>query len=307
MDFFDLHCDTALRLMESGQNLKNATGQVSLDKAAGLRRWGQVFALFIHDDKQGGAYAQYCRERDSFRRQMLENQERIVQCRTAQELEAAFSAGRCAAILSVENGSALEGRLERLQELSQDGVKLLTLTWFGENELGFGSVAGGPLKPFGKQVLSALPQYGIVPDVSHLSDEGVADVFALYDGPVLATHSNARKVTGHCRNLTDAQATEIVRRGGLIGMNLYVDFLCGKSEKESMDCVYRHMDHFLALGAHKTLSFGTDFDGCTPLREVADLSRIPTLYDYLLQKGIAESVLRDVFFENAHRFWLRTL
>ncbi len=307
MDFFDLHCDTALRLLENGQSLQTSTGHVSLEKAASLHRWGQVFALFIHDDKQGSAYSQYCLERDSFQRQLLACSKKIVQCRTAQDLKNAFAKNQYAAILSVENGSALEGRLDRLAEFANDGVKLLTLTWFGENELGYGSVEGGPLKPFGKQVITSLSQYGIVPDISHLSDEGVSDVFTLYEGPVVASHSNARKVTGHCRNLTDRQTQEIVRRGGLIGLNLYVDFLCGKSEEESLDCVYRHMNHFLELGAGKVLSFGTDFDGSTPLKNVADLSRIPALYNYLLQKGMNESLLQDVFFENAYQFWLRVL
>ncbi|WP_367925796.1 dipeptidase [uncultured Ruthenibacterium sp.] len=303
MDFFDLHCDTALRLLETGESLADATGHVSLKKAKGLRRWAQVFALFVHDNKTGCAFAQYCRERDSFREQIKKNGSTVRLCKNGQEIEAAFSAGQYAAILSVENGSVLEGKIERLKTLSEDGIQLLTLTWFGENEIGYGSVAGGPLKPFGKQVVSRLNDYNILPDVSHLSDEGVTDVFSLYDGPILATHSNARKVTGHCRNLTDAQIREIVRRKGLIGLNLYVDFLCGRAS-DSMDAVYRHLIHFLDLGAEHVLCFGTDFDGSTPLKDVEDLTKIPVLYDYLLQRGVKETLLQNVFFENAHRFWM---
>ncbi|BFJ83695.1 membrane dipeptidase [Ruthenibacterium sp. CLA-JM-H11] len=307
MDFFDLHCDTVVQLMKSGQDLAASAGHVSFSKAAGLRRWGQVFALFIHDNQAGDAYGCYCRERDFFQSILRKYPEKILQCRTPDDMEDAFASGKCAAILSVENGSALEGRLDRLQELAQDGVKLLTLTWFGENELGYGSAEGGALKPFGRQVVEALPEYGIIPDISHLSDEGVSDVFSLYSGPVLASHSNARKITGHCRNLTDRQIQEISRRGGLIGVNLYTDFLLGPREVDSMDAVYRHVNHFLELGAGQALSFGTDFDGSIPIREVADLSHIPALYHYLLQKGIDEKILQGIFFENARRFWLRTL
>lgn len=152
-------------------------------------------------------------------------QARCSPVQTARRWPAAFAGGRRAAILSVENGSALEGNLSRLEVFHRDGVRFLTLTWFGENELGFGSLAGGKLKPFGCEVVKKLPEYGIVPDISHLSDEGVAEVFALTDGPLVATHSNVRSQNGHCRNLTNAQIREISARGGLIGLNLCRAFL----------------------------------------------------------------------------------
>ena len=118
------------RLLESGQSLRTSTGHVSLEKAASLHRWGQVFALFIHDDKQGSAYSQYCLERDSFQRQLLACSKKIVQCRTAQDLKNAFAKNQYAAILSVENGSALEGRLDRLAEFANEDVyKRQSMNW----------------------------------------------------------------------------------------------------------------------------------------------------------------------------------
>ena len=212
MDFFDLHCDTVSRLTEGG-GIADADAHINLEKARTLGRWAQVFAVFVQDNAPGAdtAYASYRRQTACFRAQLAANREQIVQCRTAQETKDAFEEGRRAAILSVENGAALGGHLERLAEFQRDGVRFLTLTWMGENELGCGGEAGGPLTEFGRAVVRALPQYGIVPDVSHLSDEGVADVFECYDGPVVATHSNVRRVTGHHRNLTEKQIQEIVQ------------------------------------------------------------------------------------------------
>ena len=252
------------------------------------------------------AYASYRRQTACFRAQLAANRERIVQCRTAQETEDAFEEGRRAAILSVENGAALGGSLERLAEFQRDGVRFLTLTWMGENELGCGGEAGGPLTEFGRAVVRALPQYGIVPDVSHLSDEGVADVFECYDGPVVATHSNVRRVTGHHRNLTEKQIREIVRRGGLIGINLCSAFLSSDRMRACSDDVYRHLDVFLSLGAQDTVCFGTDFDGAHVPEDIRDIGGIPRLYGYLLARGLPETVLNKVFFENAWGFWKRT-
>ena len=162
MDFFDLHCDTVSRLTEGG-GIADADAHINLEKARTLGRWAQVFAVFVQDNAPGAdtAYASYRLQTACFRAQLAANRERIVQCRTAQETKDAFEEGRRAAILSVENGAALGGHLERLAEFQRDGVRFLTLTWMGENELGCGGEAGGPLTEFGRAVVRALPQYGI--------------------------------------------------------------------------------------------------------------------------------------------------
>lgn len=306
MCFFDLHCDTIQCLLD-GSGLSDANTHVSLNKAGAFRRWAQVYAMFVGDNPSGRdtAYDTYRQLYACFRKQMAACSDSIVQCRTAADLEAAFAAGKYAAILSVENGAVLGGRLERLEELRRDGVRLLTLTWMGENELGSGGEAGGPLKPFGLSVLKALPDYGILPDISHLSDEGLSDVFSHYDGPVVATHSNVRRVTGHHRNLTAGQIAEVVRRGGLIGINLCSEFLSRERSAASRDDVYRHLNAFLELGAQDIVCFGTDFDGAHTPKDVRNLSDIPALYEYLQNRGLSDSLLYKVFFGNAWNFWKR--
>jgi len=306
MCFFDLHCDTIQCLLD-GSSLADADTHVSLDKAKAFDRWAQVYAMFVGDNPPGRdtAYDTYRRLYACFRKQMVVHAGRIAPCYTAAQIEEAFAAGKYAAILSVENGAVLGGRLERLEELRRDGVRLLTLTWMGENELGSGGEAGGSLKPFGRAVLKALPDYGIIPDISHLSDEGVAAVFAQYDGPVVATHSNVRQVTGHHRNLTAKQISEIVRRGGLIGINLCSAFLSRACSAASSEDVYRHLSAFLDLGAQDVVCFGTDFDGAKTPKDVRNLSDLPALCEYLQKRGLSDTLLHKVFFENAYNFWKR--
>lgn len=306
MNFFDLHCDT-IQCLLNGDSLADADTSVTLDKAEVFGRWAQVYAMFAGNNYPGkdNAYDTYRRLHACFQKQMTIYAERIVQCRTAAQIDEAFAAGKRAAILSVENGSVLGGRLDRLAEFQRDGVRLLTLTWMGENELGGGGDVGGPLKPFGIAVLKALPEYGILPDISHLSDEGVADVFENYDGPLVATHSNVRRVVGHHRNLTAGQIAEIVQRGGLIGINLCSLFLSSEQSAASCDDVYRHLMALLELGAQDTVCFGTDFDGAHTPAEIHSLKDIPALCDYLQARGLSEALLNKVFFENAYHFWTR--
>lgn len=304
MDLFDLHCDTASRMQAEQGSLADGDYQVTLTKARAFERWAQVFAIFVRDGSSGeAAHRVYRAQVDYFAAQLALNSGAICQCRTAQQLNEALRSGKRAAILSVENGSALGGRIETLREFAADGVRALTLTWFGENDLGFGSIAGGRLKPFGREVLKALPQYGIVPDISHLSDEGMADVFSQYDGPVIATHSNARAVTGHCRNLTNAQIGEIVRRGGIIGLNLYGPFLTSDAPGACCEDAYRHIDAFLSLGAQGALCLGTDFDGGGGIEGAANISQLADLYEFLLQKNLPQAVVDAIFYGNAHHFW----
>ena len=305
MDFFDLHCDTLTKLTQKGGNLYDAPCHINLEKARPIGRWAQVFACFVPDNRNGmNALSCYEHQRDVFFRQMKQHTALICPCKAADELEGAWQAKRCSAILSVENGAVLEGDISRLAVLQRDGVRFFTLTWFGENELGFGSLAGGKLKPFGREVVKKLPEYGIVPDISHLSDEGVCEVFELTDGPLVATHSNARSCNGHCRNLTNAQIQQIIARGGLVGLNLCSAFLSENANEAGLDDIRRHMDAFFELGAQNTLCFGTDFDGAQVPHDVCDISCIPVLYEKLTRYYDA-ALLDGVFFENAARFFKR--
>ena len=131
-------------------------------------------------------------------------------------------------------------------------------------------------------------------------------MFECYGGPVVATHSNVRRVTGHHRNLTEKQIREIVRRGGLIGINLCSAFLSSDRMRACSDDVYRHLDVFLSRGAQDTVCFGPDFDGAHVPEDIRDIGGIPRLYGYLLARGLPETVLNKVFFENAWSFWKRT-
>lgn len=210
--------------------------------------------------------------------------------------EGELSAAGIRPVLTVENGGVLEGELPRLDALEKAGVKLFGFTWNEENELGFPCGRSGGLKPFGKRVAEELLSRGIYPDVSHLSDEGffeVAEIASAFRIPFAASHSLARSVCPHRRNLTDAQIRAVADSGGLIGVNFVREFI-GEAG------IFAHVVHLWKTGGEDVLAVGSDFDGTDrPLYAGAD--EMPRFFEDLARAGLPASVLEKLAFRNALR------
>lgn len=304
MKVFDLHCDTITELCASGENLVNNTHQLSLDRAC-FESYVQTFAIFMPDQYRGQAAIDYFdRNLCYFKAQMACYSSCIEQAYTGGDLSRILHSGKAAAILSIEGGSALAGDLTRVPYLKQQGVSFLTLTWNGENELGSGTVANSRLTSFGREAVAVLEQNGIIVDASHLSDNGFDDLLQIATKPFVATHSNSRTVCAVPRNLRDDQFCEIVKRGGLVGINFYPVFLREQDvEKADFHDILRHVEHFLALGGENTLALGSDFDGASMPADLNSIEKIANLYDFMVQ-SISDKILVDkMFFENAYRFY----
>lgn len=306
----DLHCDTL-----TDCKYTSGAGVDTLDDPQRVLRlsnmpqgvhWAQFYAIFIPDECRGEAAIRYYESnRDNFYRQMEKYAQRVLPCRTSADLEEAFRTNRTAAFLSVENGSALAGDLDRVPLLAQDGVRAVTLTWNGENEIGSGHQTEHGLSPFGKQVIPQLEKYGILVDVSHLNDAGFADLLEIAQRPFVATHSNARAVAAHKRNLTDEMIREMVRRECLIGLNYFVAFLRDDRKVESLDSLYRHVAHFLDLGAEHCLALGSDFDGAELPECLNTPEKAAGIYDYLLGRGLSQEIVSGILYQNAMDFFRR--
>ena len=304
----DLHCDTLTRDMWASQPpacgpLVNPAYHIALGKMPRNLRWVQCFAIFVPDNYRGqDAIDFFDRYRAVFDRQMVAHGDKVSPCRSFSDMEQALEAGKFAAVLTVEGGAALAGQPERSQVLRDAGVRMLTLTWNGPNELGSGHDSSAGLTACGREAVAELERCGVLVDVSHLNDRGFEDLLSVAKKPFVASHSNARSVCGHRRNLPDAFIREIADRGGLIGLNYSKDFL-SDSGRGNLDDLYRHVCRFLELDAGACLALGSDFDGTDIHPDLDSVEKSLSIYGYLTQHGIPADTADGILFGNAWRFF----
>ena len=309
----DLHCDTLAEYWKyahtgNPDTLDDPGRVLSLSNMPKDVHWAQFYAVFIPDEEHGQAAIDYFeKNRVNFYRQMEKFGDRVAPCRNADDMEKAWAAGKTAAFLTIENGSVLAGDLSRVHTLAEQGVRAITLTWNGENELGSGHTTDHGMSEFGKAAVREMEKENILVDVSHLNDPGFADLLEVATKPFVATHSNARALCSHKRNLTDVQIKEMVRRGCLIGLNYYGPFLRDGGAVRSLDDVYRHVAHFFDLGARKNLALGSDFDGAVLPPCLDSPEKAADFYEYLLSRGVSQQDADGIFFENARTFLRKNL
>lgn len=303
----DLHCDTITNGLGRHYDLADGIARFDLGKIPDEFRWCQTCAIFIPDEYRGQAAVDYYeRAREHFQRQLELYPQRIGQARTMTQAEALLEEGKTAAILSVEGGAALGGRLEMVQKLWDDGVRMMTLTWNGENEIGGGAATDQGLKDFGVEVIREMERLGMLVDVSHLNEKTFWQVVEKSEKPFLATHSNSRKVWDHRRNLTDDQFRALAERGGIVGINFCREFLAEDPDPTAEQMV-RHIWHFLELGGEQCVSLGSDSDGAIMPSFLDSLSGVAVLRDAMLQSGLGEELTGKILYGNARDFLRRTL
>ena len=321
--YFDAHCDTVYRCLETGEtsaleygedreeqrryyaasaHLRKNGGHIDLERGLMFRRCAQFFALF-HDAAEApadGMWAQCCRMHDFFLREMADNADIVRHCRTGAEVDAAVSSGKVAALLSIEGADLINCDVHKIETVFGWGVRLLNPVWNRANVLS-GTNAEEPergLSAEGRDFIRVLEEYNIYPDVSHLSDAGFWDLVRMAKRPVVASHSNARAIRSHRRNLTDDQFRAIRDLDGVVGLNLYLDFV----GDATMDALVAHVEHFLNLNGEKTVCLGGDLDGCEALAAgMTGMQDVPKLYDALKARGYSDTLLEDIFWNNLRR------
>lgn len=223
---------------------------------------------------------------------------------------------------SIENGSGLveeDGALETaLTKLDEISPLYISLTWNEENRFGGGNSSSSGIKPDGKILLEHMDGKKIAIDLSHTSDFLAHDILNHIEKkslkiPVIASHSNTRSMVDQKRNLPDLFLKEIIKRKGLIGLNLFSPFLGKKAEDAAM-----HVQHILSLGGEDALSFGADFfpdpgfehikkkygikDGFFP--KLYDASCYQTLVNILKQQLLLdEAALEKIAYGNIEQFY----
>ncbi len=299
---FDLHCDTALALLDASLEptvpLRRNGLHIDLERAGKYPGYAQCFACFT-SPLQGQAPQQvFSRERQVLRQQIEQNRDLIAFAASPAQIYQNQEEGLASAILTIEGPAGFDYDPTHLQWLYSEGFRITTLGWNEKNPLTGSHATGGGLSALGREYVRQAQRLGMLVDVSHISDEGFWDIMEITTAPVIASHSNSRAVWNVSRNLTDEMFLAICRTGGVVGINLYADFL---GDNPDLNTVCEHILHFLELdptGMH--IALGGDLDGCDRLpdgfRGVEDYD---VLAQCLLNHGLKEETVRNIFWNNA--------
>lgn len=312
LSLFDTHCDTASELFGRGEHLASSSCHIALDKAEIFENYAQFFAVWSnrrHDDQT--CYHDFLAITDFFSDELNTNANRIVQVRNGEERRAAWAQGKRAAFLAVEDARLLAGNLSRLEELYARGVRYLTLLWGGETCIGGSHNTEKGLTDFGKQVARRCFEIGIIPDISHASEQSVDDLIPIaqeFGKPFIATHSNSYSLHPHTRNLRDRHLRALMELGGIVGVSLCPPHLRDTSvAPATVKDVVDHIDHYCELGAENCLGLGCDLDGTDLPEGFSSIADLPKIADEMSARGYSDEMIDRIFHKNYENFFDRVL
>ncbi len=324
MKIYDLHCDVLHKLWmeEKGGgpgSLRENAYHVDLRKMKQSNYGLQCFAAFVDQGEPESPEESAKAQIAIFHREMEKNRDLIAPVYEYSDISKNAAEGKMSGLLTIEGGEAAKGDLSLLEEYYRMGVRILTLTWNYENELGFPNINEGDpngtypfaadtehgLKEMGFVFLERMEQLGMAVDVSHLSDAGFYDVAAHTKKPFFATHSNAREKASFVRNLTDDMIRILAERGGVTGINYCADFLYdfaqGEETVSRVNDMVTHIRHITDAGGIEVLALGSDFDGIGGALEMENCGRLELLADALKKAGFTASERDKIFYQNADR------
>ncbi len=298
MQIFDLHCDTLYKVTLENNSIITNNYHLSYDKLLKYNGYTQVVAIWIPDEYRGDSAVKLV---DDCYNNLIRS---LQQCKSLSIIDTFNQLNsKHSVVLAIEGGAALAGDINNVKKLRDIGVRFMTLTWNGSNEIGDGVRCENPkgLTDFGRQVIPELEKNNIIIDISHASDELFWQTALLAKKPFVATHSNSRTICSNLRNLTDEQFRHICKIGGVVGLNFYKYFITDNGKADFSD-LEKHLDYFLSLGGENTVALGSDFDGAEMPDCITGVESMKKLYEYLLSRNYNESLLEKLFYKNAYDF-----
>jgi len=303
---FDLHCDTALALLgedlNQAGNLRRNKLHIDLERAANLPGYCQCFACFttpyMLEWNNLSPIVVFEREIATLQRELDKNKDLISLVYSPEDIETNLINGKMSAVLTIEGTAGFGHDPALLEDLWNIGFRITSLGWNEKNPLAGSHITGGGLTELGREYVMEAQRLGMLIDVSHISDEAFWDIMEISQAPIVATHSNSRRLCAHTRNLTDEMFLAIVQSGGVAGFN-HCDAFVGQFP--TLDTACDHFLHFLELDpSGKHIALGGDLDGCDVLTGGFNgVQSYPDMADRLLHRGIAHDTVMDIFWNNA--------
>ncbi len=318
MKYIDFHCDTLCRTFSTQDKnfYDRPEFMVDIKRLKEAKTIAQFFAIYMPpvewmhkvrpdytDDMYiDQLYANLC---DA----IAQYPDDIALAKCYKDMKINEKKGKVSAFLTLEDGRSVDGSFEKFDRYYDMGVRLVSLTHNYENCFGFPNstdknIMNSGLKEFGKQAVEYMNDKGIIIDVSHLSDGGFRDIMELSRKPVVASHSCARALTPHQRNLTDDMIKSMADKGGVCGINLCPMFVAkdGASANESkLEDVVRHIMHLYNKGGSDFVAIGTDFDGISGKLDISNPLEVNKIYEALKKEKISFYDMEKIMWINADR------
>jgi membrane dipeptidase len=319
MRYIDLHCDSLLKIFNKSEQenlFENNNLSVDFKSLQQGEALAQFFAIFMPDEEtltelkleeiNDDLYID--RAVNILEQEVIQHNQMVALAKNYQDIIVNQQQGKISALLTIEDGRSVAGNLDKLKRYYKKGIRLITLTWNYENCFGYpnstnpAQMARG-LKDFGIEAVQYMNQLGMLIDVSHLSDGGFYDVAQYSSKPFIASHSNARSLANHPRNLTDQMIIKIAEKGGVIGLNFAPYFLNkdNANSKSSIERMIAHLNYLKNIGGENVLALGTDFDGIHGNLEIASSKQMPLLFKALARSGWNIDLIEKFAFKNSMR------
>lgn len=302
----DCHCDTLTELYNKNASLYENEQHFDIKRQIALGGGLQFCAIYVPTEVfryQSGLRYTLCLL-DKYNQEIKklhENGIDVLQVRTTEDAGNVLK-HKAATLLAIEEGGAFDGSLEALRCLYELGVRAMTLTWSNRNDIADGineEATGSGLTLFGKQVVAEMNRLGMLVDVSHISTAGFWSVIETSTKPIIATHSNAKSLCSHPRNLNDEQIKALAQNGGLAGITFAGQFLEEDWRNACIESVYKHIDYMLNLiGNDDHIGFGSDFDGIShPPYNIQGVQDYKPLIEYL-SKYYSDETINKITHQN---------
>lgn len=329
MMIVDMHCDTIALLRELRKKnnqepcLRTCSGHLDLQKMQKSGYLLQNFALFVEMSECDDPWKEVQNLYAIYEEEMDKNADVIGRILRYEDIDKLRKQGKMAALLTVEEGGVCKGETAKLEQLYKQGVRMMTLTWNFENEIGYphcykSETEGAGLKPRGFELVERMQELGMIVDVSHLSDEGFWDVHKVMEKPFVASHSNAREICRSSRNMTDEMIKALAEQGGVMGLNYCIPFVSEQFWREKdrgnlqapirgtddyLQMLVSHAKHIENLGGIECLGLGSDFDGIKTHESLAHAGEMEKFVDAMKKAGFTESRLDKILYENVLRVY----
>jgi len=301
-----LHTDTLLNKYKDDLydfNILNEDFHIDLSKLKKSNVKIIVFAVYAEENylPKGDGLKKTIQMIDNFYN-IIESCDELQLAKNTSDLNNISKDNKIAALLALEGAKSIFD-LSALRVFYRLGLRLITLTWNYRNQFadGVGEHSNCGLTEKGKELIQEMNRLNILIDVSHINEAGFWDVIELSRAPIIASHSNAKAICSHQRNLNDQQIKAIADKKGVIGVNFCPAFLTKKKEASIKD-VMHHIDYIKNLVGDEFVALGTDFDGIRSVpKGLENAGKLNKLKDLMVNNGYKAQQIENIFYKNAVR------